>query len=254
MSRFRNKFTFLAALSALALPACSKDTILLTSTATGISADGDISAAPDHINVGFRRRELIYSGANTNPDTSVLAAIDSTTTWQRGSAITQTTATGYAAELVASDGTAERQGDAAIDDQPLIFVSDTTVGIKAVLVPESAGQSPSAVLGYKRKLVTRVRADENGTLPSTYSHVSVHSASLNGQHLNGGVDATHQLSDNSEDNPDQTKKFGARVRQSFAIGSAAEHFLKGDPEVAAEAKKQLIDKPEAETETPAADL
>lgn len=227
-------FGSLIVLGSLLFTSCSNDTVLTTSTSIGMSADGDVQAVPDHLNVGFRRRELIYAGNNSNHHGSVLAAIDSTTTWNKGSAIEQTSATGYAADIVANNNVAPpREGDsgeAVKNREPLTFVSDTVFGIKAILIPENQGESQSVTLGYKRKIVTRVRPGPNGKLASTYSNTSIHSSPTFGrpsEMVTGPLSVDHQLSEvRSSSSGEKVESGGVRIRQSFAIGSAAEELLK----------------------------
>jgi len=87
---------------AISLIICSSDTILATSTSVEVDIHGDISrAVPDHASVGFRRWEFVNSESSTHGDSSVLAKLDSTTTWNKGAAIEQTSATDRAADLIA---------------------------------------------------------------------------------------------------------------------------------------------------------
>ncbi|MGJ8698066.1 MAG: hypothetical protein ACSHYF_17235 [Verrucomicrobiaceae bacterium] len=231
MNRTSSALSLILSFSVITLTSCSKDTILSTSTSVGLTADGDIQAVPDHLSAGFRRRELIYSGKNANHDGSVLAAIDSTTTWNRGSAIEQTSATGYAADIVANKNIApysQSPTEPAGTSQPLTFVSDTVFGLKAILIPENQGESNSVILGYKRKAVTRVRPDSTGRLASTYSNTSIHAAPAFGGTTNtvsNPLSTDHQLSQVKGADESEVNAGGVRIRQSFAIGKAAEKLL-----------------------------
>ncbi len=253
MSKF-NLYSLSVVSFSFLLPSCSHDTVLATSTSVGLSADGDVSKViPDHISLGFRRRELVYSGKSANTDPSVLAKIDSTTSWNKGMMIQETTATGMAADLVASGGNQTGDGRSSSEDAPLSFASNTTVGLDLDMLPSAASESVKALFGYKRKIVTRVtKPKDGGRLPSTYSNVSVHSGRILGsenlpvESENLPLRDDHTLSDIVATGSDdvKTSRGGTRIRQSFALGVAAENFLKKAPKngtVAGDAAKQLVE-------------
>lgn len=243
--------------SPLLLASCSNDAILTTSTSVGVSVDGDVTeAVPDHASLGFRRRELVYNGKSKNSNhQSMLAKLDSTTTWLQGIAIREQSATGSAAEYIAG-----RQPDTVKNDpnstpgspspspistasftssKPLTYLSDTTLGFKTNLIPGEGNDTANMVLGYKRKFVTRTAPNSEGTLPSTYSDVTIHAAGITqraenaihgGEVEDGGVPERHRLSrtintDDSpgfdDDNNSNDLRGGIRIRQTFVLGDAA---------------------------------
>ncbi len=211
----------LGSLASLALTSCSKDIVFAAQTSTGLEVGGDAAKVPTYVNVGFRRRELIYAGPQTPKNESLLGRIDSETSWTKGAAIRETFATGTAADTIA-DPTNPVASEDPVEEisEPLVFVSRTRVGFGINLGGADDDAIPSTHLGYSRRIGTRVHTDgPESKLPALVSDISVHTSGVQGIGNAGkNLPADATLSENGSN-------YGARIRQFFAIGKGADSVL-----------------------------
>jgi len=222
----------LPALLAIGLTSCSKDILFATHTSIGLDVSGDTSKAPDHINLGYRRRELAYVGRNVRKDTPMLGAIDAETTWSGGMAIRETFATGVAADAIASGKALTKDGPITASNQtPLTFASHTRLGFHLDLGGAGEEAIPTVQAGYSRSIATHMRIPP-GTVPekvpSVVADTSVHSSGWFGaaKAPKGSLNEAAQLS-RDDMNTAAASAGGLRVRQTFAIGKGARYLLSG---------------------------
>jgi hypothetical protein len=218
---FLNRRAAILLAACSSLTSCSNDIVFAAQTSSGFEVGGDAAKIPTYVNVGFRRRELIYSGPQTPKNESLLGRIDSETSWTQGAAIRETFATGAAAQTVADPSKPVPSSDPdSADSQPLVFVSRTRVGFGINLGGADDDAIPSTYLGYTRRIATRVHTNgPDSTLPSVVSDISVHTSGLQGMGA-----AANNLNSDATLSPNGSN-FGARIRQFFAIGKCADSVL-----------------------------
>lgn len=211
---------------------------MVSTTSIGLDVSGDISNVPDHVSAGYRRREIVFERPKSEAGGSSLGTLDATTTWNRGYAIRQTSATGKAAEIAANDLVKPAELTKPMPEnpkkpekrsQPLTFLTRTTVGISASL-PSTDAKHTEFTFGYKRYVATRVAATLAGKkLPSTFSDVSVHGGLTSKIVQNlvvGDLNESHRLS-LPEGGAISGTPGGTRIRQVFGVGPAInKHLIK----------------------------
>jgi len=109
---------------------------------------------------------------------------------------------------------------------PLTFVSRTLFGLNFNAGGADDQALPTMHMGYNRRVATRIQAPKAGEdLPSLIGQVSVHTSGIREVKDKGGPgdifgddkEHQHKLSDATH------SPARARIRQYFAIGSAAEN-------------------------------
>ncbi len=217
------------------LTSCSSDILFATHTSTGLDISGDIAKIPDHISLGFRRRELAYVGKEVPKSASVLGKLDSQTNWNGGLAIRETFATGPAAASIAK-GEAPKQAKTDslkhIKDYPLVFSSRTRFGFGFSLGGSDDDAVPSLHAGYTRRIATHMvidpNAETNDHIPSVLADTSVHGSGIQGAYsapLTEGVAPDARISPGDDTTPTNPQG-GIRIRQLFAIGKGATTLIK----------------------------
>ncbi len=249
---------FLSFASVLIFPSCSSDILFATHTSTGLDISGDIAKVPDHVSLGFRRREIAYVGKQVPKSASVLGKLDSQTTWNGGLAIRETFATGHAAAAIAKGEappkeTAPRNNE--ISDHPLVFASRTRVGFGFSVGGSDDDAVPSLHVGYTRRIATHMKVDPEATgdddIPCVLADTSVHGSGILGAGTapeTDGVAPKARISPGDKTNPTNPQG-GIRIRQFFAIGKGATSLLKTDDDAKA-VKKDIVQSPEGNTTTP----
>ncbi len=245
--------------SGLAITSCSNSILFATHTSVGLDVSGDIAKVPDHVNLGFRRREIAYVGKQVPKSASVLGKLDSQTNWNGGLAIRETFATGPAAIAVASG---EPLGNVAnpaqnqnVPDHPLVFASRTRIGFGFSVGGSDDNAIPSLHFGYTRRIATRLvtdpKAETNEDIPSVLADTSVHGSGIQGAGSapnTTGVPAEAQISPGPLDanlQPTNTQG-GIRIRQLFAVGKGATSLLK-TPAASTAVKEVITQSPEGNT-------
>ncbi len=248
----KSNLTRLSAISStLLFSSCSSDIIFATHTSTGLDVSGDIAKVPDHISLGFRRRELVYVGKEVPKSASVLGKLDSQTNWNGGIAIRETFATGPVAASIAAGEIPRPENEAAVTDEttdssqspvvlptiinhPVVFASRSRFGFGFSIGGSDDDAIPTLQVGYSRRVATHMHVDpattKNGQIPSVLADTSVHGSGILGANTapkTEGVDpkARISLGDNNENT-----QGGIRIRQLFAIGKGATSLIKSERE------------------------
>lgn len=224
-----------------------------------MDVSGDIAKAPDHVNLGFRRREIAYVGKQVPKSASVLGKLDSQTNWNGGVAIRETFATGTAAAAIANEaplGNVENvSGAQNVPNHPLVFASRTRIGFGFSVGGSDDDAIPSLHLGYSRRIATRLvtdpEAQSNDQIPSVLADTSVHGSGILGAGsapITSGVAAEAQISPGTIDGNQQPSnpQGGIRIRQLFAVGKGATSLLKTSAASAA-VKEVITQSPEGNT-------
>lgn len=252
-----NRMKFLIyAILAISLNSCSNSILFATRTSTGLNISGDIAKVPDHVNLGFRRREIAYVGKQVPKSASVLGKLDSQTNWNGGLAIRETFATGHAASTIAS-GKAPTAlpsvSNEGIRNQPLVFASRTRIGFGFSLGGSDDDAIPTLQFGYDRRIATRLTTDPNAKsdddIPSVIADTSVHGSGVQGAgSAPTGVLAKARISPGALDanGNDSNTQGGIRIRQLFAVGKGATTLLQST-EDAKKLKAAITQSPEGNT-------
>lgn len=243
---------------------CTNSVLFATRTSVGLNVSGDIAKVPDHVNVGFRRREIAYVGKSVPKSASVLGKLDSQTNWNGGIAIRETFATGKAAEAVAAGEVPpeaqqtefQAEPNAKLGtNRPLVFASRTRIGFGYSLGGSDDDAIPTLHFGYDRRIATRLTTNPNAQsgdeIPSVLADTSVHgSGVLNSGSAPGssGVAAEARISPGLPDanGNDSNTQGGIRIRQLFAVGKGTTSLLKSTTE-AKKLKEEITASPEGNT-------
>lgn len=251
----------LCSLTGLALTSCSNSILFATHTSTGLDVSGDIAKVPDHVNLGFRRREIAYVGKQVPKSASVLGKLDSQTNWNGGLAIRESFATGPAAAAIANE---EVPTDAptiqtdGIRNRPLVFASRTRIGFGFSVGGSDDDAIPTLQFGYDRRIATRLTTDPNAQsdndIPSVIADTSVHGSGVQGSDSAPNTSGVHEKArissaPDASGNPTNTQG-GIRIRQLFAVGKGATTLLQSTEE-AKKLKANITQSPEGNT-TPSA--
>jgi hypothetical protein len=205
-----------------ALVSCTTgDLVFATRSSIGVEVTGEQTIMPDHVNIGYRRRELIAAGDHAPKNGNLLAKLDMESHFINGLAIQETFATGKAALDVAKAGTPnalKATGDSPSSDQPVIFGSRTRFGL-ALTMPGAEDQgAPTLLAGFSRRIATVIRSKSDQNLPSVAAAVSINSNGWSsGSGPKGGVADGNRLRSDA-------KPGSVRITQFFATGDAAENL------------------------------
>lgn len=240
----------LLAIATLLTCSCSNSILFATRTSAGLEVTGDIAKVPDHINVGYRRRELAYVGTNVPKTSSVIGHLDSQTTWNGGAAIVESFATGSAADRIASGGE-EITNASKVDpskQRPLAFASRTRIGLGYNLGGADDDAIPSLYFGYNRRIATRMDIDPNisgADIPTVLADTKVHSSGVLGRADAPAPNGEFSLSSGADTQGGQAVNTsgGIRIANLFAIGSGADEYLK-DAETATALKQAMTKQPD----------
>jgi hypothetical protein len=248
----------LGSLTGLALTSCTNSILFATHTSTGLDVSGDIAKVPDHVSLGFRRREIAYVGKQVPKSASVLGKLDSQTNWNGGLAIRETFATGPAAATIASGEpptVAPPSPSEGIKNHPLVFASRTRIGFGFSIGGSDDDAIPTLKFGYDRRIATRLTTDPNAKsdddIPSVIADTSVHGSGVQGigsAPTTSGVLAQARISPGDLDanqKPTNTQG-GIRIRQLFAVGKGATTLLQSTEE-AKKLKAAITESPEGNT-------
>lgn len=243
--------SFLSASVAIGLSSCSSDIIFATHTSTGLDVSGDIAKIPDHVSLGFRRRELAYVGKDVPKSASVLGKLDSQTTWNGGLAIRETFATGPVAASIAAgkkptpaneaaalgettDPTQSQIPPSIITNHPLVFSSRTRFGFGFSIGGSDDDAVPSLHAGYTRRIATHMHVDPttttNGQIPSVLADTSVHGSGILNSSSAPQSEGVDPLARISPGDSQENTQGGIRIRQLFAIGKGATSLIKSNEE------------------------
>lgn len=257
MPRFRSTAcTLLLVVTATsAVCSCSRSILFATHTNAGLAVTGDIAKVPDHVTLGYRRRELAYVGKDVPKTSSVIGHLDSQTTWNGGAAIVESFATGSAAERIASGGTEKSTAKplAPEHQRPLVFASRTRVGLGYNLGGADDDAIPTLFLGYNRRIATRMDIHPNMAgedIPTVLADTKVHSSGVLGRADAPQSEGEFSLSSGATEEGAEAVNTsgGIRIANLFAVGSGADEYLESG-NTAEVLKEEMIKQP-APSEAP----
>lgn len=214
--------------AALITSGCSnKKLIFATHSSIGLDVSGT-AEVPNKVSLSYHRQELaLVPGKTDETAHSVFGGMDSDINFWRGSIIKQTFATGDAAIIATQDPESEAAATCYNSDDPnpakkksLVFVTGTTFGLHL-----SAGDGqvqPNLLMGYRRAEGAYIPVTDPGReVKSVYADILINTKTKNRINESGGITTNFPA----------TK--GARIKQSFATGSAAENLASNNESRAA---------------------
>ena len=231
----------LGSLTGLALTSCSSSILFATRSSVGLEVSGDIAKVPDHVNLGYRRREIAYVGKGVPKTASVLGRLDSETTWNGGAAISETFATGKAAERIADPSKKTEPSDDHVDgnkQSPLVFASRTRIGMGFNFGGADDDAIPSLHFGYSRRIATRMDINkeiEGKDIPSIIADTKVHSSGVLDRVK--APQGTGEFTLSPGEKTENTSG-GTRIANLFAVGSGADKYVE-DKDTAEKLNKSL---------------
>jgi hypothetical protein len=207
---------------ALALGGCSSSSLFVATETTGGLNVSAANGAPN-ASLAYQRGELAVIPKNHQGTTdSVYGGLDHDySLGSDGFAISQTFATGQAA-INASRGTSEQGAPGTAQNGTLYFATGTTFGL-SLTTNDATTQSPSILAGFRRGEGVYIPMDETKSeTNSVYADVSIvywpKDTSV------AADDAAFKTSGQDPKNL-PVRKNAVRIRQKFATGEAAIHFV-----------------------------
>lgn len=200
--------------AALLLGGCANSLYFGTETSGGLKVTGTRSA-PTQVGLSYQRSEIAILPKGSGGETpSVFGGSDHDYSMGGSVSLSQTFATGVAAE-VATGGTASTDPGKNQGDR-MLFTTGTTFGLNLGL-GESAAQSPTLIVGYRRAEGVIMPLNDKATnANASYADISI---------VYDDKDAPAPDSGNPRETIVKERlprqKGGVRIKQQFATGTAA---------------------------------
>lgn len=205
---------------AVLLGGCANALYFGTDTSGGLKVSGTRSV-PTQVGLSYQRSEIAILPPGKDGSTpAVFGGSDHDYSWQNGIVLSQTFATGPAAEVAvdpaATPAAAKNQGDT------MLFTTGTKFGLDLSL-GDSAAQSPSLIVGYRRSegVIMPLKEDANEA-NATYADISIVYDENGSLRKNlAGTDLNGKPRDAIAADRLPNSGSGVRIKQQFATGSAA---------------------------------